>query len=163
MRLPNINNVSLQIGNPVPEGYHQELHEFFRGEDLLFNGYVEVDNTPLDISKWTLTVVIKSNSHAETTIWEGKLNNGLTMTANKPGHYKILVPKEVFNCYPQGTYWLGLIAKEKLGQGKETIDRTRIVANIPFSLVQGIGSQSSVDTRLDSERTVPSGVNITKL
>ena len=163
MRLPNINNVSLQIGNPVPAGYVVDVYEFFRGEDILFNGYVEIDDKPVDITKWNIRAIVKSNSHSENIIWEGQLNNGLIMSSNKPGQYKVLIPKETFNSYPQGTYWLGLIAKERLGQGKESLDRTRIIANIPFSIAQGIGSQADVDTRISSERTVPSGVNITKL
>lgn len=163
MRLPDINKISVQIGNPVPKGYTTDIIEFSLGEDLVFTGYAEIEGSPIDINHWTLKAIIKSNSFAELTVWEGVINNGLTLTASKPGYYKIIVPKEVFNTYAPGTYWLGLIAKEKLGQGKESLDRSIIVANVPFSLVQAVGSNTVIDGRIDAERTVPYGVNIIKL
>jgi hypothetical protein len=163
MRLPNINNVSVQIGNPVPQGYTVEIYEFFLGEDILFRGYAAIDSEPLDINKWTLKAIVKSNSQSTQIIWEGFLNNGITMSLSKPGEYKILIPKETFNSHAAGTYWLGLLAKEKLGQGKEVIDRSKIIANIPFSLIQAVGSNAAVDIRLEDDKTLPLATNITKL
>lgn len=165
MRIPDVNKVSQMTGNPAPDGYVTDIYNFDIGEDVQLIGFLQVDGVPVNVDDWNVKVIVKSNRFSEVSTWEGVINNGIYMQASKPGKYQVIIPSDVFTCQPQGTYWLSIYLKEKVGKGKGIIDRTVSAMTIPITLNQSVISPNVNDPRVDAERTdmAPPRINITRL
>ncbi len=165
MRLPHIyKNFSPFESYPEPAKVTQDPINFYLGEDVTFDGYLEFEGNPVNPDDWTLTAVMKASPFASTILWTGELNNGVYFENDKPGYYRIQIPSSVLTPLISGTYWLDLVLKEKLGSHNNMHDRTVIASRIPFGLDYTASSPSVAAPRdAGVERTNPPPTDITML
>ena len=165
MRLPNVYKSFTSFeGLPEPEQQSAPLIQFFNGEDVVLEGYCEIDGEPIQSIDWDISAVVKSGTFASNTIWDGNTADyGVYTVSSRPGYYKVFIPAIIFEEKASGTFWMDLIATEKVGKGEGLKDRTAIVARVPFGYDTTASSPRVTHPRTDSERTYPPPVNITKL
>lgn len=165
MIIPTINKDghSGMEGFPPPPQESAPLNQFYIGEDVFFQGFLQMDGKPVSLQDWEPSVVVTSNPYATKHVWEGVLNNGIYMSNSKPGDYEILIPAETFTVLAPGTFWLTIFLKEQMARFNRVKDRRAIAARIPFSMDMSGVAPSAIDTRRDSERTYPFPVNMMKV
>jgi len=121
-------------GTSTPPPTQLPLIEHYVGEDITLEAYLTHDGKPVLITDWTLTAVLNTNQFANKHSWDGVINNGI-YSDDTAGHYKIIIPSEVTTALTPGTYWLNIVATEKLGSDHHAIkDQTLILGRYPISL-----------------------------
>lgn len=163
MRIPDIHKgLNALEGYPPAAQTSAPLIQFFKGEDILFEGYLSYDDKPVTSDNWIIKGVIKAGTFNKDIIWEGSMNEGIYIEPALPGYYKILVPSSTMEAYSAGTYWLDILIKEQIGSSNNFRDRTILLSRVPFSY-DVTASSIKTDPRNMAERTFPLPTNITKL
>lgn len=164
MRIPDVyKGLNALEGYPPEPQTSAPLIQFFNGEDLEFEGYLNYDEKAVTSEDWLIYAVVKSSTFGKNIIWEGKVSDGIYTEAARPGYYKIIIPSSHMSDFASGTFWLDIVIKEQLGRTNNLRDRTILLSRIPFSYDSTASSVRITDTRNTSERTYPLPTNITKL
>lgn len=164
MRIPDVyKGLNALEGYPPEPQTSAPLIQFFNGEDLEFEGYLEYDGKAVTSEDWLIHAVVKSSTFGKNAVWEGKVSDGIYTEASRPGYYKILIPSSDMYELASGTFWLDIVIKEQLGRTNNLRDRTILLSRIPFSYDTTASSVKITDTRNASEHTYPLPTNITKL
>ncbi len=157
MRLPNFyKSLKPFDGNlPTPSTVNP-LIQFYIGEDIDLELPLFLNDSPIDLSKWTMTAILKSHSHAVDILWEGHENVGIYHNAATPSIFRIVIKSTVTADLCPGTYWIDLVLKAKVGAVNDVVDRTMVIARIPCSL-----DFSAFSTKPQPD--VPNSLDITTL
>ena len=136
-------------GNPEPPGHAAPI-DFYQGEDIILEVYLNYNGKPVVEHDWTVTGFIKKNKYADTVLWEE------IPTQGKPaGAFTFHIKADDSARFLPGTYWLTVAIKEENGKGPW--DLKMIILDQPFSINQSAGSkytQNQLDIE-STERTYP--------
>mgnify|MGYP000974022240 CR=1 FL=1 len=159
MRLPDLYYTRQFFdGYPEPPGVQAPI-QFYVGEDVIFDKYMAYEGKPVLEEDWDLTATVKTNAMSQCVMWTGILNNGIYKN-NNSGYYKFVIPSQDTDTWQAGTYWLEVVAREKLGRGTGPKDIDVFLFKQPFGLDFSINSSNpthAVDNV--SERTTPNIVD----
>lgn len=153
MKLPKlIKDIKPFDVNVIPDGAPFPLINFYLGEDIILTLPVELTGGVLE--DFLIKAYLKSGVASTETLWVGDQYDGLTLSPATPGVINIAIAKKVTEKLNPGTYWLDIVAQQKIGTGS-TIDRLVVLARLPIGL-----DRTAFTTT--TEQLNPRAVDITK-
>ena len=145
-------------GFPQPPGKPSPV-QFFRGEDIIFDIYLNNEGNPVLLDDWQLFAVLKSSVFSSFEIWRGTINNGI-LKNNNSGYYKFCIPAQVFFNLPSGTYWLDIYGKEQINRSGVPFERTVLFVRQPFSVdTSAMSSSNPISIDQQSADELPNQVD----
>ncbi len=122
-------------GNPEQTGIKQPAPQFYQGEDIQLQFYLNYNGAPVISDKYVVDIIVKKSTAAQNVLWKATLGNGLyELTPKVPGYYYISMPAAISSLFLPGTYYITARLKEVVGQNKGPSDLTIFMLNMPFNI-----------------------------
>lgn len=133
------------------------------GESATFNVFLQVENLPVNVDDWDIDAIIKPSVYSGTISWRGEL--GVNIIPQRPiGYYDIVLSAEdTRDLKLQGTYFLDIQVKEKIGRFQHSKDSTLILASIPIGFKFSNFTSLTPTPIQEGERTEPNIVDIKRI
>jgi hypothetical protein len=119
--------IPFERGTPNPD-------TFFQGEDIIYDMFLYYAGSPVSSDDYDVIVNIKASPRAQTTIWQGTLDNGVYPNPSALGHFEVWIPSVATSAFLAGTYYLGVLLQERVGKGKGRYDRKHLLLRSSFNI-----------------------------
>jgi hypothetical protein len=128
---------------------------WYQGEDVIYDAFLYLDGKPIDLTKYTLNVIVKASQYLITYTWAGILNNGIYTDSKDCNHYVIFIPNSVTGTLLEGTYELDVWAVGLVNQAISIKPRTSILGKSYFNIEYAAFSPNpdSIETGAANKRS----------
>jgi hypothetical protein len=165
MRLPDTFYSKVPLDGYYEPPGQQAPVQFYKGENIVFDIYLNYENKPVTNEDWDIEAIVKSSVYANDVIWNGKTLTGIFEHPDHvKGYYHIIIEADKTCNWLIGTYWMDIIIHQKSNNTVDIKDKHAIIVRQPFSFDYSAASTGIVITKNNiQERTVPYPTDITKI
>jgi len=138
--IPRVNNTS-PSPNPINTagipgtnyiGSDLSTGVFYQGEDIIFDTFLFINTQSIDVKRYNLQAIVKSNVYNLVVVWQGSLGNGIYIDDKVPNHFVVFIPNASTDCLIAGSFELDIWAVERVSQLNDIKPRTLLVGKTYF-------------------------------
>lgn len=108
---------------------------FYQGEDFVYDLFLHYAGAVVTKEDYDITVRVKTSPRTFKIVWQGTLGTGVyAIDPQRPGYYEVWIPADCTSALHAGTYFLDVVIKEKVGEGKGRYDRKFVVLQHMFNV-----------------------------